>query len=619
MLKNVFRIILGSLLIALMSQCANVGSPSGGEKDTQAPILVESQPELGALGYNKKQIKFKFDEIVVLKNLNDYFLVSPPMQQTPTVKAYGKELIVEFEDSLQSNAVYTLYFGDAIVDNNEGNPMKDFAFSFSTGNVMDTMRIQGYVVDAETLDPESGIIVGIYANEHDSAFTTEVPVRIAKTNPKGYFSVNNVKPGRYIVRALSEVDNDFRYNQPGEKIAFLDTIFETSQETITLMDSIFLDSIGEDKEHHRVFQELRPRDTIFYYPDDVLLKAFTEERVFQSLKGKSREQENRLDFEFSSAISALPKIKLLDDPSREDWYIPEMGTDSLNYYYWLKDTALIALDTITVLFDYQKTDTLSQYVWQTDTLHMRFKRKQKSERQKRREERQAEKEKAPAKAKPLNLEISAKSAVNYFDDIYITSPQPLAHIDGADFRLYEVVNDSTTKALKFKFSKDDELPRTYRISYIWDQEKKYQLAIDSAKIYDIYGLTNDSIAYQFSIVPEDKFSTIFLNIKNLKGYAVVNLLNSSQEVLEQQSIESDGELGFYYLKPGKYYFSLFYDDNKNGEWDTGKYADKRQPEEVLFFPKRIETKAFYEMEEDWDVSATPVLEQKPTDLKTTEK
>ena len=611
-LKRLVRYFFSLSLLLTLSQCANVGNPTGGEVDVDPPLVMESKPEAGELGVNTREIRIRFNEIVVLNSLNDHFLVSPPTEKKPTVKAYGKDVYVEFEDTLQSNAVYTLYFGDAIVDNNEGNPIKDYTFSFATGYELDTMRLQGYVTDAQTLSPEEGIIVGIYTDFSDSAFTSSVPVRIAKTDKRGYFSINNVKPGVYKVRALSEMDNDFRFNQPGEKIAFLDTKYETTQETITLIDSVFLDSIGEDKEHYPIFQELRPRDSVVYYPDDILLFAFTEERIFQALKGKERKQEDRLDFEFASHIDEEPRIKLLNDQERNDWYIAEMGEDSTTFYYWVKDTALIAQDTIMVLFDYQKTDSLSHLVWQTDTLPMRFKRKKKSARQQRREDKK-DNEQEP-KAQPLVLDITAKSSVNYFDDVYITSPQPLEYIKGEDFRLYEVVNDSTTKPLDFKFFKDEKKARTYRIEYYWNQEKTYQLAVDSAKIYDIYGQTNDSIGYQFSIVPEDKFSTIFINLKNLKGRAVVQLINASQEVLEEQAVKDDQEIGFYYLKPGKYYFSLFYDINGNGKWDAGKYAEKRQPEEVRFFPKMIETKAYYEMEEDWDVEALPILEQKPDDL-----
>lgn len=598
----------------LLHSCANTGRPSGGIKDEIPPVIMMSVPVMNALGYAEPEVSVIFDEIIVLKNLNDHFLVSPPTEKKPIVKAYGKELLVEFEDSLQSNTTYTLYFGDAIVDNNEGNPLSNFSFSFSTGYQLDTMRLQGYVIDAQTLAPEQGIIVGIYANYADSAFTKQVPLRIAKTDAKGYFSVNNVKPGEYLVRALSEMDNDYRFNQPGEKIAFLDDKFLTTQETVILLDSIFLDSIGEDKEHHLVFQEIRERDTIFYYPDTILLKAFTEYHPFQSIKGKKRDQEDRLDFDFASKIMEEPRISLLDEPTRTDWYISEMSVDSLIISYWVKDTALIQLDTIAVILDYQVTDTLEHYVWTTDTLQMRFKRKTKSARQQRREEKEEKPE-----AKALSLVFSIKGSVNYFDDIIITSPQPLVSINNEGIHLAEVVNDSTLLKLDFKFEKLAEPARSYRIAYTWDQEKKYQLSIDSTTFYDIYGATNDSIGMSFSVVGEDKFSTIFLNVSNLKSNAVVQMINASQEVLLTQTIEQDQELGFYYLKPAKYYFSLFYDTNNNGKWDPGSYEDHRQAEEVRYFHKVIETKAYYEMEENWDVEARPLLEQKPLELKVEKK
>ncbi len=613
-LKNIIL-----LLFMLLNACANIGTPSGGDKDEQAPVVKESQPELGELGFEGQKLSVKFDEIVVLKNLNESFLVSPPTFRKPLVKAYGKELFVEFEEALQPNTTYTLYFGNAVVDNNEGNPINDFTFSFSTGYDLDTMRIQGYVLDAQTLLPEAGIIVGIYSDYADSSFTNSIPLRIAKTDAMGYFSIKNVSPGSYIARALSEMDNDFRFNQPGEKIAFSDIKLSPSQETITLLDSIFTDSIGENDEHYPIFLEMRERDTIVYYPDSIVLMAFTEYHPFQRLKDRERKQENRLDYGFISKITENPKIRLLHDEERTDWYIPEYSTDSLMISYWLKDTTLIKADTIDVIFDYQITDSLEQYVWQTDTLPMRFKRKTLSARQQRRQEREQDKNPQKEKLKPLSLRFNVSSKVNYFDDIVMSVPHPLLMINEEAIKLYEMINDTTFEQLKFQWEKDKKAARTYRLAYAWNQEKKYRLAIDSASIYDIYGATNDAVNMNFSIVSEDQFSSIFLNIENLRSKAIVQLLAPSQEVLQQQSVAQDGEVGFYHLKPGKYYFSLFYDSNDNGRWDAGSYEEKRQAEEMRFFPKVIETKAYYEMEEDWDVENLHILKQRPKALKAPKK
>lgn len=622
MLESVIKYLLFVSVVLLMNSCANVGSPSGGIKDEIPPKVVKSKPVANKLGFDGDKIEITFDEIVVLKDLTSNFLVSPPMLENPDVSVYGDELTVEFEDTLRSNTVYTLYFGNAIVDNNEGNVLKNYSFSFSTGFEIDTMRLQGYVIDAQTLNPISGTIVGIYTDYSDSSFINQVPLRIAKTDAKGFFSINNVRPGKYIVRAITDLNNNYRFDQPGEQIAFLESEFETSLEHIILMDSIFLDSIGENKEHIKVFQELRPRDSVLYYPDSIILKAFTEYHPFQVLKTKERKQENRLDYAFADKILEEPKIRLLDDEQRTDWYLSEYSGDSLKVMYWVRDTALTKLDTIAVIFDYQVTDTAEQYVWKSDTLQMRFKRKKtKKSRQEKKADKAVEKGGKPQKPKvePLKVELSIKGSVNYFDDIILSSPQPVASLDESAIKLYEIVNDSTMKSLKFTFGEDEKEARAYRLVYRWNQNKKYLLTIDSASIYDIYGATNDSIGKRFSVVPEEKFSTIYLNITNLKGNAVVQLMNSTQKVLETQKVIQDQEIGFFYLKPDKYYFSLFYDTNDNGKWDVGNYLEKRQAEEVRFFPKMIETKAYYEMEDNWDVEGTSILDQKPKSLKSKDK
>ncbi len=620
MIRSFCRYCVGVILILMMNNCANIGTPTGGIKDEIPPKVVESTPEENAVGYNEQEMAIKFDEIVVLKDLNDNFLMSPPQQHKPEVKAYGKEIDVRFEDSLQSNTVYTLYFGNAIVDNNEGNPLPNYTFSFSTGDHIDSMRIQGYVIDSYTLDREDGVIVGIYSNEEDSAFINNVPLRIAKTNAEGYFSINNVKPGKYIVRAISDLNRNYRFDQPGEKIAFLDEKVETSSGVITVMDSVFRDSIGEnEKDVFPIFVEMKPRDTLVYYPDSIILKTFQEYHPYQILKEKKREQENRLDYTFADKIQETPKIRLQDDESREDWYISEYSQDSLTVSYWIRDTALTHKDTVAVIFDYQVTDTAEQYVWKSDTLNMRFKHRTFTTRSERKKEKKDKKKGKVITHSVLKLGLSIKGAVNYFDDVFMTSPQPLDTIDEAAIRLYEQVNDSTKRQIKFDFSKEKGKARTYRIAYKWDQDLKYQLVIDSASIYDIYGAVNDSIGKNFSVVGEDKFSTIYLNLLNIKGVAIVQMMDESQKIIETQRVTKDCEIGFFYLKPGKYYFALFYDENDNGKWDVGNYLEKRQAEERCFFSKVIDAKAYYEMEENWDLGATPILEQKPKSLKTKKK
>lgn len=613
MTRQLIKYLLAFGVLMMMSRCANVGSPNGGIKDENPPILKASKPEVNSLGFDGDRVRIFFDEIIVLKSINDNFLVSPPMENKPLIRAYGKELSVEFKDSLQSNTTYTLYFGDAVVDNNEGNIYDNFSFSFSTGYQLDTMRLQGYVIDAETLDPISGIIVGIYANHHDSVFTQNVPLRIAKTDAEGWFSVNNVKPGQYIVRALLEMDNDFKFSQPTETIAFCDSIFATSQGTLTLMDSVFRDSIGEDKEVIPIFVEMQARDTIVYYPDSIILKAFTEARVFQALESKERKPDNFMSFTFASPIGEMPSIALQDDPMRQDWYLTEFSEDSLTLNYWLRDTSLAHQDTLMVYFDYQVSDTLQQLVWKRDTINMRFKHKKKSARQMRREKKEDEKQDTP-KVTPLKLVTTASASVPYFDDLYIQSAQPVSNYSLSGIHLFKIINDSTEQAVKYIWDEDPN--RLYRMSYKWDEEARYRLMIDSATFRDIYNQVNDSLSYVFGIKGEDKYSTIILNVFNLKENAVVQLLDKSQQVLESFSVDSEGEeLYFEYLEPGDYYINLFYDTNGDGLWTTGEYASKLQPEELRFFNKKISAKAYYEIAEDWDVESLHILEQKPIELR----
>jgi len=209
-----------SILTALflIVACANQGFPTGGPKDEDPPFIKESTPEPNALNYSEKTIEIEFNELIQLKNANQKLVVSPPMNKKPTISTRGKVLEILFEEDLQPNVTYTLDFADGIADNNEGNIIPSFRFSFSTGETVDSLQVSGHLFESDDLSPADGILVMLYNNLADSAFETLVPVRMAKTNEKGYFSIQNVHPGRYRVYALDDKNNSYKHTQPGDRI-----------------------------------------------------------------------------------------------------------------------------------------------------------------------------------------------------------------------------------------------------------------------------------------------------------------------------------------------------------------------------------------------------------------
>jgi len=135
------KTLLSLLLLVLCVACANIGSPDGGPFDETPPKVVSTSPKFGATNTKATKIVLEFDENIKITNASEKVIVSPPQVEQPEINASGKTITIELLDSIKEGETYTIDFADAIEDNNEGNPLGDYAFSFSTGARIDTMQI----------------------------------------------------------------------------------------------------------------------------------------------------------------------------------------------------------------------------------------------------------------------------------------------------------------------------------------------------------------------------------------------------------------------------------------------------------------------------------------------
>src|SRR5574344_2289225 len=221
--KIIWPVCLFSLLALYsvhISSCANTkGAPTGGPKDTIPPKVVAIMPDSNALNVPriKAEIKITFDEYIQLKEANKNILLSPPQKKRLLTKLKGKSLIVTFPANLDSAKSYTIYFGEAIADNNESNPMSGYTYSFSTGNVLYSMILSGTVIDNITLLPLDNISVAAYSNPTDSCLITTLPTAITRTDKFGYFCFRNLKPIPYQLFAFKDENNNNLYDQRDRK------------------------------------------------------------------------------------------------------------------------------------------------------------------------------------------------------------------------------------------------------------------------------------------------------------------------------------------------------------------------------------------------------------------
>lgn len=237
------NLITVSIVYLFFFACANIGSPSGGPKDKTPPVL----DTLGSTAnfqtnFEKQRITLVFDEFVDLKDVFNQVVVSPPLAKRPIVTKKNRTIRFDFDkdEVLRPGATYTINFGAAVVDYNEGNVVPDLRFVFSTGDFIDSLEVNGRIADALTGEPAKDVLLMLYDNLSDTVVRTERPFYFAKTGESGLFTIGNVKSDTFKVFALFDSNLNYRYDQENEMIGFPDENIILSGESTTALPTIKL-------------------------------------------------------------------------------------------------------------------------------------------------------------------------------------------------------------------------------------------------------------------------------------------------------------------------------------------------------------------------------------------
>lgn len=615
-IRQILTSCLAILTLALTGAgCANPGTgPDGGPYDETPPRIVGMTPALGARDAKAKKVTIAFDELIKVENAQEKIIVSPPQIEMPEIKTSGRHISVQLLDSLKPSTTYTIDFSDAIVDSNEGNPLGNFTYYFSTGEQLDTMEVAGHVLDASNLEPVKGILVGLHTNLANSAFTSLPFDRVARTDGNGRFCIKGVAPGEYRIYALKDMDNDFRFSR-GEMLAFNHTIIKPSSFADVRHDTLWADTVHIDT--------IRTVPFTHYLPDDVVLLAFTESKVSRQLL-KTQREPSWFKIFFTAPSRHIPVLKGLNFDDKDAFLLERTaGNDTLTY--WLRDTALVNQDTLRLACTYEATDDSTGINrLQTDTLELiprfGYERRMKLE-----AEAQAKFEKAREKrhkrgdfsqeereAPELKLNFAMVSALAPDRNLHFTLEEPAARIDTAAFHLFLKV-DSTYQQAPFRLERDSLALLQYTIRGEWRPGQEYVLNVDSAAVQGLFGNVNKNYDATFKVGKDETFGALFLLIPDADSTAVVQLLMGADKVVKQVKVK-DGRADFFYLSPGNYYIRLFNDRNGNGIWDTGSYADDRQPEEVSYYPQAFTIRANWDIEQTWRLKDLPLDQQKPREL-----
>ena len=618
-MRSIIYVCFVAVLAVALYSCANIGRPDGGLRDENPPIFMKSNPAPNELNVSQKigKLVVEFDEIVQLKDQLKKVVISPIQKEQPRVSALGKKVTVDFRDTLQANTTYTIDFADAIEDINESNPLDGFALSFTTGNEIDSLQISGMVLRARDLEPMQSTLVGVHKVLDDTAFTNIPLLRIARTNETGQFTVRNLKEGSYRVFALGDLDNNYKFSRNEDLAYLLDTIIPTA-ERYSSMDTTF--KVTGQVDTIKAAMHTR------FLPNDVLLSMFNEDFKSLYLKKHERVDSAKIHTLFSTKMDTLPIITpIKPEPSTKNWCRLERSERNDSLFHWITDKRLVRADTIVARIDYLHTDSLNNITWTTDTIQYVAKRargKKKSQEAKKPKKEEANDSVVRPKsifdsipALPMNVDKNGALDINEY--LSFTFKTPLDTIIQSGIHLF-IKQDTLWLPLPDTCRITPKEPwdvRIFTMNFLGEPGEQYRLNIDSLCVRSIYGELNKPFEHPFSVKKEEEFANLEFTTTIAGTQAFVQLLNAQDKPVRQEPVAPDGSVYFNFVPPGTYYARIIIDANGNNLWDTGNYLEHIQPEEVYYYPKKLNLKKNWDVQQSWDVYGLPLNLQKPDEVK----
>lgn len=597
-LKRVQYFILFICSIVIFENCAKMGGITGGEKDIKPPKLVSSTPLNYSTNFNGKRIDITFDEFVLLNNVNQALVISPPLEGKPEVRLRGKSLQINLEGDLRENTTYTLNFGNSIEDNNERNVLENFEFVFSTGDFLDSLSIDGTILNSFTLKPsEEPFIIMAYDILEDSVPLKEVPVYIGRSDKTGYFRINNMKEDTFKIFAIKDLNYNYLFDLPNELIAFPDTfiyLFPDSLEKweppIVSLDTTLNDIKKTGVASDSLWEGGPKGKHTWFKPYRINFLYFEEDRRIQYLTDYERKEDRHLLFTFNLPLDDTLDIRGLNF-TKENWFVSELNISRDTFNLWINDSLIYNNDTISLLLSYPGVDSMGNFALKEDTLNLIHRQER---------EVKGREEKAPVTSFNMRT-IANKGQLDLNTRIRLSEEYPIPDTDLSKIFLYNIP-DSVEIPVKFNFFKDSLSARSYYIEGNWKSKDKYRMFIEPGAFKDIYGRANDTLNVLFSIQDEEYYGVLYVSTSNVHSPVIVQLMNDKEILLKEQFSEKDEKLSFSFLKPGRYIIKYIFDRNNNHKWDTGNYLANLQPERVEYYKGEINIRSNWELEIKWELS-----------------
>jgi uncharacterized protein (DUF2141 family) len=580
------------LLGMIVTQCAKQSSPTGGPQDNDPPVFLEAEPANRSVFFVADKAIITFNEFIQLKDPSKEIFMSPPMRTKPDFKTQGKKVIIQFNEELKPNTTYTVNFGNAITDYTEGNPLVNFEYVFATGAHLDSLSIPGKVVNALSLQPEKDILVMVYQDGNDTIPLDSLPLLVppgnaSRTTKDGVFRINNLAEGKYLLFALEDLNSNYIYDLPNERIAFLDSlvtllpppeietpvvdsslseissdsVFSMATNTVPLMQ---IDSAGAS--HISV-------NTGDFYT----LYLFREADTIQKLLSKKLTGSNLLQCIFKLPADSVRLLPVNFEPETENWYLTEFMSLKDTVNFWLKPGLPDTLKMCVFLND--SVNDTSRYILSQPVTEKAGKRKA-----------------AAQSGFTLTYNLSA-GALDYGNNLQIRFHSPVVDFDSSRLTFMTL-----TDTLVPSFAFTDTLFRQGEIAYPWVSGESYGLIIDDSAFTDLGGKYNDSTAIRFRIREPEEYGLFMLNLMltdtNTREI-IIQLMTDKEIPVMIRTVSKPGIVKFEYLKPGNYKIKAIHDQNMNGKWDPGIYDQKVLPEKVEYFALPVTIRANWDQQEDW--------------------
>jgi uncharacterized protein (DUF2141 family) len=594
-LTKLYTNIFSFFFLLIVYSCANVSAPTGGAKDKISPKIENQIPINGTTNFTEKKLRIWFDEYVTVKDLNSEFLSSPPFKKVPKFLLKGKSVEFTIVDTLKESTTYHLNFGNSIVDLNESNPYSNFDIAFSTGDEIDSLQIKGQIFNAFDLKPVENVLLLLYNadNYYDSIPYFDIPDYIGRSNKSGNFEITYFKTGSYKIFALEDLNKNKIFDQTNERIAFIDSIIIPNVSVENIIDTVYLDTLKNDTLKS---DSIRIRTINKYLPDSLVMMLFEEEKYQQFISDEKREEKQIFYVIMNDSLTEKTNLIALNF-SLEDCYIEySQYRDSITFY--IEDTNTAKIDTLLLEFSYQKLDSLNNLADFTDTLKFIYKEK-KLPRQRKNDIKIEEKKKLI----DIKYNVKERGRIDLNSKFSFLLSYPVISVDKNKFKLENKI-DTIFKSIDFKLINDSINKRKYYVDFIMEENTEYKLFVDTNAFENNFGLTNDTIIYNFISQEQSFYGTLKIILENLNQQVIVQLIKdekSKEIILDEQIVNDITQFDFSYIKAGDYILKLIYDDNKNNKWDTGKYLENIQPEKVIYYDGIINIKPNWDIEIDWDL------------------